>query len=70
MLHRQYNVDSVVGEDRERERRGPLRSDSYEKIIDGLLTIPRCNVSGVRCFTADMPQGGLEVPCTYDYSLD
>ena len=25
----------------------------------------RCTVIGVRCYSADLPQGGLEVPCAY-----
>ena len=27
-------------------------------------------VSGARCFSADLPQGGLQVPCMYDFSLE
>jgi len=29
-----------------------------------------CKITGSRCFSADLPQGGLEVPCTYTFSGD
>ena len=28
-----------------------------------------CSGATSSCFSADWPQGGLEVPCTYNYSL-
>ena len=43
-----------------------------KKIVSGLFTIPPGFTALFRsysCFSADWPQGGLEVPCTYNSSL-